>query len=271
MEANVGNCGLLACTKKSWANKVRETANDIAKCARNSFAIPLPPGRLMHGVGIVGGAEDVTFTRARGSAPARASARPFTRLLSPVKGESDHPRPRSSRECRLAMRRKPMQLRPYKPVRAFWFVAVLVLLSCGLAQAQEFEGAWKLTMRKLPNGTTLMSPAVQGAIIVQAGLLTRVVFFHTPEGKLASFSGVSTYKMSPAEYTETLLFSALDDGSGKAPAYNQTPQTKSTPVTREGGGISFKLPFDPPSVVIKGDKMTATAEGMFVDYWERTR
>jgi hypothetical protein len=33
VEANVGNCGLLACTKKSWANKVRETANDIAKCA----------------------------------------------------------------------------------------------------------------------------------------------------------------------------------------------------------------------------------------------
>jgi hypothetical protein len=164
-----------------------------------------------------------------------------------------------------------MQLRPYKPLRAFWFVAVLLLLSCGLAQAQEFEGAWKLTMRKLPNGTTLMSPAVQGAIIVQAGLLTRVVFFHTPEGKLASISGVSTYKMSPAEHTETLLFSALDDGSGKAPAYNQTPQTKSTPVTREGGRISFKLPFDPPSVVIEGDKMTATAEGMFVDYWERTR
>ena len=36
----------------------------------------------------------------------------------------------------------------------------------------------------------------------------------------------------------------------------------------EGGRISFKLPFDPPSVVIEGDKMTATAEDMFVDYWE---
>jgi hypothetical protein len=31
------------------------------------------------------------------------------------------------------------------------------------------------------------------------------------------------------------------------------------------------LPFDPPSVVIEGDKMTATAEGMFIDYWERIR
>ena len=49
VEADVGNCGLRACTKKSWANKVRETANGIAKCARNSFAIPLPTGRFMWG------------------------------------------------------------------------------------------------------------------------------------------------------------------------------------------------------------------------------
>jgi hypothetical protein len=159
----------------------------------------------------------------------------------------------------------------WRPVRVCWLVAVLVLLSCGLAQAQEFEGAWKLTMRKLPNGTTLIPPAIQGAIIVQAGLLTRTVFMRTPEGHPASFSGVSTYKMSPAEYTETLLFSVFDDGSGKAPVYNQTPQTQRTPVTRDGGRIAFKLPFDPPSVVIEGDKMTATAEGMFVDYWELTR
>ena len=34
-----------------------------------------------------------------------------------------------------------MQWRAHKPSRAFWFVAALVLLSCGLAQAQEFEGA----------------------------------------------------------------------------------------------------------------------------------
>ena len=42
VEANVGNCGLLACTKKSWANKVRETAAGIAKCARNSSASDRP-------------------------------------------------------------------------------------------------------------------------------------------------------------------------------------------------------------------------------------
>jgi hypothetical protein len=62
----------------AWANKVRETANGIAKCARNSFAIPLPTGRL-HDVGTVGGGQDVTFTRARviGAGPSAAdSAKP---------------------------------------------------------------------------------------------------------------------------------------------------------------------------------------------------
>ena len=98
--------------------------------------------------------------------------------------------------------------------------------SCGLAQAQELEGAWKLTARKLPNGTTLTPPAVQGAIMCQSGVWTRVVFWHTPEGKPASFSAVSTYKFAPAEYTETLLFSASDDGSGKPTIYSPTPQTK---------------------------------------------
>ena len=149
--------------------------------------------------------------------------------------------------------------------------AALALLCCSVAQAQEFEGTWKLTMRKLQNGSTLTPPAVQGVIMVQPGLWTRVVFSHTPEGKPTSYSAVSTYKISPAEWTETLLFSARDDGSGKPPAYTETPQTKSTPVTREGGRVAFKLPFEPPSVVIEGDKMTATAEGTFVDYWERVR
>jgi hypothetical protein len=65
-----------------------------------------------------------------------------------------------------------MRWRAWKSARISWLGAALVLLSFGLAQAQEFEGAWKLTMRKLPDGTTLMPPAVQGAVVVQAGILT---------------------------------------------------------------------------------------------------
>jgi hypothetical protein len=36
--ANARNYGPLVCTRRSWANKVRETASDIAKCAEDSFA-----------------------------------------------------------------------------------------------------------------------------------------------------------------------------------------------------------------------------------------
>jgi hypothetical protein len=152
---------------------------------------------------------------------------------------------------------------------SIWFAIALLLMGYGIAQAQELEGAWKLAMRKLPDGTTMVPPAVQGALAWQNGQLQRNVLWHTPEGKPASFSGVSTYKTSGTDYSETLLFSVLDDGSGKAPAYTLTAETRSAAVTREGGRVAFKLPFDPPSVVIEDKKMTATAEGQFVDYWER--
>jgi hypothetical protein len=164
-----------------------------------------------------------------------------------------------------------MQSRTCRLGRTISLVSLLLLLFCGLAQAQEIEGTWKLAMRKLPDGTSLVPPAVQGAITWHNGSFLRIVFWHTPEGRLASFSAASTYKISGTGYTETLLFSALDDGSGKAPAYNLTPETKSVPVTHEGARIGFKMPFDPPSFVIEGDKATAPAEGRFVDYWERVR
>ena len=43
-----------------------------------------------------------------------------------------------------------MQRRPQNPIWMRWLAAILVVLCSGLAQAQEFEGAWKLTARKLP-------------------------------------------------------------------------------------------------------------------------
>jgi hypothetical protein len=164
-----------------------------------------------------------------------------------------------------------MRPRTCKLARSYWWVVAFVLLFCSLAQAQEIEGTWKLAMRKLPDGTTLVPPAVEGTITWHNGTFLRIVFWHTPEGRLASFSASSNYKTSGTDYTETLLFSALDDGSGKAPAYNLMPETKSVPVTHEGIRIAFKMPFDPPSFVIEGDKATAPAEGKFVDYWERVR
>jgi hypothetical protein len=97
------------------------------------------------------------------------------------------------------------------------------------------------------------------------------VFWRTPEGKPASYGLVSQVTVSSNQYTETLIASALDDGSGQPVSYNFSGETKSAVITRDGKRISYKLPFDPPSIVIDGDKLTATLEGAFVDYWERIK
>jgi len=152
---------------------------------------------------------------------------------------------------------------------SFWFAVALLLMGCGIAQAQELEGTWRLVMRKLPDGSTQAPPAVLGAYTAYKGLQNLNVFWRTPEGKPVFFSRISTYKLSGTEYTETLLATALDDGSGKPTTYNLTGATESTPVTREGGRLAFKQPFGEPSAVFEGDKFTATMEGQFVDYWER--
>jgi hypothetical protein len=91
-------------------------------------------------------------------------------------------------------------------------------------------------------------------------------------GKFSSTSSVSTYKLTATEYSETRLFSIVNDQiGGKEIVYNLSSETRSAPVTVEGGRIQFKSPFTAPSLVFEGNKMTATAEGMFVDSWEKAQ
>jgi hypothetical protein len=71
------------------------------------------------------------------------------------------------------------------------------------------------------------------------------------------------------EYSETRLFSIVNDQSGgKDIVYNLSSETRSAPVTVEGGRIQFKSPLGTRSLVFEGHKVTATAEGN-VDVWEK--
>jgi hypothetical protein len=80
---------------------------------------------------------------------------------------------------------------------------------------------------------------------------------------------VSTYTLTATEYAETLLYSVrTDQTGGKEPVYNVSGQTRSTPVTVEGGRLRFKAPFDPPTFVFEGNTLTATRDGR-VDVWEK--
>ena len=151
-------------------------------------------------------------------------------------------------------------------------VGLMVSLSFAtFALADGIEGTWRLIKRDLPDGTVQTPPTVVGLSTTTNGLRHLNVFWKTPDGKPASIGVISKVKLTANEYTETLIAFTLDDGSGNPAVYNFSRETKTAAVMREGGRISYKLPFDPPSVVYEGDKLTATAEGAFVDYWERVK
>jgi hypothetical protein len=137
--------------------------------------------------------------------------------------------------------------------------------------AGDIEGTWRLVKRVLPDGTVIAPPAVQGVGTAINGLRHLNVFWQTPDGKSASVGLISKYRLTANTYTETLLASSFDDGSGNPAVRGVAGETRSMPVTREGGRVSYQLPFDPPKVVFEGDRLTATLDGAFVDHWERMK
>jgi len=90
-------------------------------------------------------------------------------------------------------------------------------------------------------------------------------------GKFASFSLMSTYTLTGTEYRETVLFSIRTDQiGGKDIVYDLSGQTRSAPVTVDGGRIQFTLPFESRALVFEGNKVTVTAaNNANVDTWEK--
>ena len=157
------------------------------------------------------------------------------------------------------------------------FPIILALLAFSIAstsfgQSSGIEGTYNLTQRKLPDGTIVAPPAVMGTITFTRTQRSLNVFWKGANGKPGSYSVVATYKLTPTEYTETLWFNVFNDPDGsQGLAYDLSGETKSVAVHRDGGRIELKLPFDDVAVVFEGNKLTATVEGVFVDYWEKLR
>jgi hypothetical protein len=134
----------------------------------------------------------------------------------------------------------------------------------------RIEGTYQLVSRKLPDGTMQRPPEIMGLLTYTKSHRNFNVVWKDTNNKFFSYSLISTYALTPTEYRETMLFSILNDQiGGKDIVYDLSGKSQSVPVKVQGGRIQFKLPFDPPSVVFEGDTMTATAEGRFVDVWEK--
>jgi len=165
--------------------------------------------------------------------------------------------------------------RSYFPRHCWALSGILVvmtwLVACSAsAQTPSIEGTWQLVLRKFPDGTVLKPPD-----IMALGTYTKThknfnFVRKDATGKFRSDSYVSTYKLTATEYSETRLFNIVNDQIGGKDVYDLSSETRSTPVKMEGGRIEFKHFFNRRSVVIEGNKWTATAEdNANVDVWEK--
>ncbi len=156
------------------------------------------------------------------------------------------------------------------PLGVLVVMALLFAISAS-AQTPSIEGTYKLISRKLPDGTMLSPPDIMGLFTYTKTHRSFNIVQKDAAGKFRSFTVVSTYKLTATEYSETLLFSILHDQiGGKEIVYDLSGKTQSVPVKMEGGRIQFKPPFDPPSLVFEGNKITATRDGR-VDVWEKVQ
>jgi hypothetical protein len=152
-----------------------------------------------------------------------------------------------------------------------WLVTglILSLSGSGFSYADGLEGTWRLTMRKLPDGTVLTPPIVQGLVNINKGVEQTIVSWRTPDGKSASLAQIDKIEVSETEITATPMLVIFDAGNGKPPMYTEGGETKRSPLTRQSGRVSYQHPTHPPFVVLEGNKFTATLKDVFVDYWEK--
>ncbi len=140
-----------------------------------------------------------------------------------------------------------------------------------ISRNPSIAGTYKFLSRTLPDGTVLKPPMVDGIQTFTKDARNFNIMWTDKNGKHFSFSVYSNYKFTDKDYTETIIFGIMNDEiSGKGITYI-TNQTKTVPITYDGKKLELQLPFDPPKVTFEGNKMTATSEGQFTDYWEKIK
>lgn len=129
-----------------------------------------------------------------------------------------------------------------------WFGVSVLVLAAGcfvqesLAQNLSIEGTYMLVGRKLPYGTMVKPPDVMGMITMQGAYKHVNVFWKGPNGEPFSWSMVSRYRLTPTEFSETLLFITFDNPTeAKSPIVNLSGETKSVAVQTSAERVSFTL------------------------------
>jgi hypothetical protein len=163
---------------------------------------------------------------------------------------------------------KGVSMNAYRVLAAVSMLLVLTLGALGFAgessrppasPAPSIEGTYRLISRQTPDGMMLRPPEVMGLFTYTKSHRNFNIISKDAEGKWNFLALVSTYELTPTEYRETLIYSTRV--RGQEISHDLSGETRRVPVTVEDGRIQFKLPFEPPSVVVEGNKITATADG----------
>ncbi|HSP89154.1 MAG TPA: hypothetical protein VLN45_13545 [Ignavibacteriaceae bacterium] len=140
-----------------------------------------------------------------------------------------------------------------------------------LPQNNDIEGAYKLVLRKLSDGTRIMAPDIKGLMTYTETSRNFNVAYKDKNGKYFSYSVISNYKLTDKDYTETIQYSLMnDEAAGKELTYQMEEKSATVPVKKVDGNLEIKMPFDPVTVTFNGDRITAKGD-QFTDYWEKIK
>lgn len=140
------------------------------------------------------------------------------------------------------------------------------------ADKATISGSYRLVKRVLPDGTTLVPPAVVGFQTFGEGYRNFNVKWTQPDGTPVSLTVLATYDLTPAKYCEHPLLWVQNNLNGPGVSY-QWPAEKEecSDVRADGGKLTFQIKGEPVVATFDANSMTAVAAGMFTDVWERLR
>jgi hypothetical protein len=159
-----------------------------------------------------------------------------------------------------------------RPYLALGSLAVIVLTGAVASpKGPSIKGTYRLVSRDLPDGTKQVPPNIVGLITFTTKYRNFNIYWKDANGKSVSISNIATYQLTAKEYRETNVYYLMNDESGgKGLSYDLSGTSGSSPVVRKGTRIEIQLPLhDEPKAVFRGNTLTATREGIFVDHWVR--
>ncbi len=152
-------------------------------------------------------------------------------------------------------------------------LAAVAWAAAGTAKHVGIEGTYKFASRVKSSAPDKPVPGVVGMQTFTKEYRNFNVSWKDASGKTFSYSVISKYTLTDSTYTETKLYSIMDDeigGTGVKCDYD--PKSETTKVTMENGKVTFKLPFDPVTITFDGRKATAVADDKsFTDQWTKVQ